>query len=389
MSPAVTDSRLRPQRQRRPSGEPPPLPHEINKVAIGWVIAFVFWAVLWIWIFLSDVPARWITLRDLDLMAPIVDHRQDWLTPAMQRVNEAGTAWLTPIIGWITIIVGLAVKRIRHVLLLIASLSIVAGIQTLVSLRIQRPRPLGVTMIGDWVASPQPSRPVALLTTVMMCAGLTLVPAGTWRRCWIAATAVTIALFAFAQVYVGVEHPSDALPAATVGVAVPMVLYRLGAPEAVFPIRYRAGKTAHLDVTGARGEAIRTGLRRQLGIDVTDITPVGLAGSAGSTPLRIRQRDGPDRFAKLYASSHLRSDRSYKLGRTLLYGRLEDEQHFNSVRRLVQHEDYMLHVMHAGRHRQHESRSASSRSRPTASTSWSVSSSKAPSRSARPRSRRS
>ncbi len=67
-----------------------------------------------------------------------------------------------------------------------------------------------------------------------------------------------------------------------------------------------------------------------------------------STPcleVHITQQDGPDLFAKLYASSHLRSDRSYKLGRALLYGRLEDEQRFNSVRRLIQHEDYMLHVM--------------------------------------------
>jgi tRNA A-37 threonylcarbamoyl transferase component Bud32 len=78
---------------------------------------------------------------------------------------------------------------------------------------------------------------------------------------------------------------------------------------------------------------------------VTAIEPVGLAGSAGSTPLRIRHDDGPDLFAKLYARSHLRSDRSYKLGRTLRYGRLEDERPFTSVRRLIQHEDYMLRVM--------------------------------------------
>ena len=40
----------------------------------------------------------------------------------------------------------------------------------------------------------------------------------------------------------------------------------------------------------------------------------------------------------------MRSDRWYKLGRTLLYGRLEDEQPFHSVRRLVQYEDYVLHL---------------------------------------------
>jgi tRNA A-37 threonylcarbamoyl transferase component Bud32 len=41
----------------------------------------------------------------------------------------------------------------------------------------------------------------------------------------------------------------------------------------------------------------------------------------------------------------VRSDRWYKLGRTLLYGRLEDEKPFHSVRRLVQYEDYVLHLM--------------------------------------------
>ncbi|MDH3295601.1 MAG: hypothetical protein OER95_14880, partial [Acidimicrobiia bacterium] len=137
----------------------------------------------------------------------------------------------------------------------------------------------------------------------------------------------------------------DIMAAATAGVAITLLLYRMAAPEKVFPIVYGTGNTAHLDVSGPRGEAIRLGLQQQLGIVATNVEPVGLEGSAGSTPLRIRQQDGPDLFAKLYARSHLRSDRSYKLGRTLLYGRLEDEQHFTSVRRLIQHEDYMLHVM--------------------------------------------
>ena len=50
-------------------------------------------------------------------------------------------------------------------------------------------------------------------------------------------------------------------------------------------------------------------------------------------------------FAKLYASSHLRADRWYKWGRTVLYGSLEDEVRFTSVRRLVEYEDYMMRVM--------------------------------------------
>ncbi len=48
----------------------------------------------------------------------------------------------------------------------------------------------------------------------------------------------------------------------------------------------------------------------------------------GGSRFRARSRDsdtGITFFGKLYALSHLRSDRWYKLARTMVYGRLEDE----------------------------------------------------------------
>jgi tRNA A-37 threonylcarbamoyl transferase component Bud32/membrane-associated phospholipid phosphatase len=330
--------------RRRPSGEPPPLPRQLNRAAIGWLVAFAFWAILWVWIFLSDAPAIWITERDLEVMSPIVEHRVEWLTPTMQLVNDLGTHWVTPIVGWITLAVALWARRIRHALLVVASLSVVAGAVTVVAVRIGRPRPLGITRIGDWEGFAQPSRPVALLAAVLVAATLALVPRQRRRRCY-QCVGLVLAVVGVAQVYTGVDHPTDVLAGATVGVAITLVLYRTVAPEAVFPVSYRRGRTAHLDVTGVRGQAIRAGLREQLGIAAVEISPVALESSAGSTPLRIDAANGDVLFAKLYARNHLRSDRSYKLGRALLYGRLEDEQRFTSVRRLVQHEDYMLHVM--------------------------------------------
>jgi serine/threonine-protein kinase RIO1 len=58
--------------------------------------------------------------------------------------------------------------------------------------------------------------------------------------------------------------------------------------------------------------------------------------------------DEPDRyvFAKLYAKNHVRADRWYKLGRTILYGALEDETPFGTVRRFVEYEDYTLRLMY-------------------------------------------
>ncbi len=152
------------------------------------------------------------------------------------------------------------------------------------------------------------------------------------------------------RIYLGVDHLTDAVFGAIVGVSIPLAAFRAFAPNDLFPIGYGPhGKTAHLDVTGRRGEAIRAALQDQLGLTVHDIKPVGLEGSGGSTPLKLTVTDeeGHDRtiFAKLYAKSHVRADRWYKLGRTMLYGRLEDETPFQTVRRFVEYEDYTLRML--------------------------------------------
>ena len=163
-----------------------------------------------------------------------------------------------------------------------------------------------------------------------------------------------------------------------ISTAVLVNAFRFFTPNEAFPVTYRRGKTAHLDVGGRRGEAIRRAVQDQLGLTVLDIKPIGLAGSGGSTPLRITVAGDPDTnlFGKLYAMSHVRADRWYKLGRTILYGRLEDEAPFQSVRRLVQYEDYTLRLMQrprhpdgrALRHRRADARSGSTCSSPSSST---------------------
>jgi tRNA A-37 threonylcarbamoyl transferase component Bud32 len=156
-----------------------------------------------------------------------------------------------------------------------------------------------------------------------------------------------IAALVIARLYLGLEHPLDLAFGVILGAGISLIAYRVFLPNAVFPVTYGRGRAAHLDVTGRRGEAIRQALEEQLGLEVVGIKPFGLGGSGGSTPLRITVAN-PDRhlFGKLYAKTHLRADRWYKLGRTILYGTLEDEKPYNSVRRLVQYEDYVLRVMH-------------------------------------------
>jgi hypothetical protein len=88
---------------------------------------------------------------------------------------------------------------------------------------------------------------------------------GRWRQLgkWVATGLV--AAFALARIHLGVEAPTDALLGAVIGVAVSVVCYRLLVPSEVFPVVYRRGRAAHLDVSGRRGEAIRHALADQLG----------------------------------------------------------------------------------------------------------------------------
>jgi len=126
-----------------------------------------------------------------------------------------------------------------------------------------------------------------------------------------------------------------------------MTAFRYFTPNEVFPVVYRRGRTAHVDVGGRRGEAIRTAVRDQLGLQVLEVEPFGLESSAGSTPLRLRVEGGPDEylFAKLYTQAHVRADRWYKIWRTILYGSLEDETPFQTVRRFTAYEDYALRLL--------------------------------------------
>jgi hypothetical protein len=127
---------------------------------------------------------------------------------------------------------------------------------------------------------------------------------------------------------------------------VAFLIFKWLAPDASFPVSWhRGGKAAHLDLAGVRTEAVKTAMREQLGLEVTELKPFGDEGSGGSTPLLMTLADGTRVFGKILAVSHVRSDRWYRVMRTILYGQLEDEVPFGSVKRLIEYEDYALRVL--------------------------------------------
>lgn len=336
-------------RRRRPSGEAAPLPRELRMAGQLWLLSGLAMVVIWFWLFAVPSSPEWWTRQDLKVMNWFVERRTDTLTSVANGFDALTSGLFIRILRVGTLVALIFVKRWRHFFTFILAVLIVLGTSELVQLQVGRPRPL-VPILADWEGPSHPSIPIASLGITLGAMAYSLLPSSRARRTVLVASGFLLVAIAVSRVYLGVDHPSDAWVSLMFAPAVAVVVFRLVAPEAVFPVSWKRGVTAHLDVSGKRGEAIKQALSDQLGLDVVDIQPFGQEGSGGSTPLRLElapdESHGEDfLFAKLYSQTHLRSDRWYKVGRTILYGSLEDEVRFSSVRRLVEYEDYVQRLM--------------------------------------------
>jgi tRNA A-37 threonylcarbamoyl transferase component Bud32 len=299
----------------------------------------VLWALL-----VTDIGMRVVTQLDLSVLRGLEATRWAPLTDAADLAVDLGSSSTFRVCAWVLLLVLLAARRFEHLFATLTLLLVVPVVAAIARSAIGRMRPTGVDITASWQGYAHPARPLGEMALVLTTATLVLLPRGRWRRLAGRGVAMLLATLTLARLYTAVDHPTDAAAALVLGVAVPMLVLQVLTPEEAFPVTYRRGVRAHLDVGGQRGEAIRRAFLSQLGVRIIEVKPFALSGSAGSTPLRITTAGGAI-FGKLYAAVHLRSDRWYKLARTVRYGRLEDERPFNSVRRLVQYEDHMLRVM--------------------------------------------
>jgi len=285
----------------------------------------------------------WWTRLDHQILTWFQDLRTDTATTVMKWFAYLGSLWVIRPLRWATILILAITRRWRALIGVGLAFIIVDALQRQLAVAVARPRPF-VEIIGQWSGYSHPSRPVALLAVSVVVAGLALIPRGRWRTRWLLASSVLVGLLAISLMYLGTDHPTDVFIGWLIGPVVGVLVFRFFAPESVFPVTYGTGSTAHLDVAGARGQAIKAAIQEQLGLTVLSLEPFGLEGSGGSTPLRIECDGDPPThvFGKLYARSHLRADRWYKVARTILVGSLEDEVRFTSVRHLVEYEDYVL-----------------------------------------------
>jgi len=334
-------------RQRRPTGAPPPLPHPIAVSTTAWLILAVVGVAT---AFLISEQPSWLRPGDQAntwFLRLLADVRTSWLTDVANGINTACTGWGATVIGLSVVVLTVIFRRWRHLAVFLGSFFVLVEVTQWIRAGLSRPRPYGITILGSWSGYSAPSPPVAVLAFFLICAVYCLVVPGRTRFYAKIVAGAVIALFGMARMYLAVDHPYDVLLGVVLGVAIPVATFRFFTPNEAFPVVYRRGPAAHVDVTGRRGAAIQAAVRDQLGLSVLGIEPVGLESSAGSMPLRLRIEGGGDEylFAKLYTKGHLGADRWYKLWRSILYGSLEDERPFNTVRRMVTYEDYVLRLL--------------------------------------------
>jgi tRNA A-37 threonylcarbamoyl transferase component Bud32 len=337
--------------RRRPSGEPPPLPRELGRTGRFWLFMVAYFLTVVLGVLLFQPFARFFERWDTDRLRWMVSIRSGWLTRGALWVNILASPWTIRILRYGTILGLVASRRWRHLMVFLGTVIALELMTYQFSLFITRPRPFDVKILAGWDGFSMPSRPAAGLAVTLIGIAYTLVVPGDARNRAKWVLGVVLGLVVLARVYLAVDAPTAALFGAILGIAFGVTAFRWFTPNDVFPVTYRRGKSAHLDVTGRRGEAITKAVSEQLGYEVLEAKPVGLEGSGGSTPLRLRVAGSGDEaehylFAKLYAKSHVRADRWYKLGRTILYGALEDETPFGTVRRFVEYEDYALRLLY-------------------------------------------
>jgi hypothetical protein len=177
----------------------------------------------------------------------------------MLAVAELGPRMVI-VLGWATILVLLVVRRFRHLFVFLGAFYLVQELAWYLAtgiLDVASPlRPAGIAVLGLAGPSAYPLAPVAALTARLVGMLYALIPQGRIRQVGKAVAAAIVAVVALARMYLAIDTPTGVLVAVIIGVTIPLVAFRWLCPDEVFPVTYRRGRTAHLDVGGRRSRLV-------------------------------------------------------------------------------------------------------------------------------------
>ena len=226
--------------RRRPSGEPPALPHELGRSG-KFLLLMLLYFVLVLTGFLVFPSLEGVFERlDHGRQVRITDLRSPGLTRVMLAVNGLASSWTIRLLRW-GVIIGLVVfRRWRHLLVFLGAIILTEIVAYNASTLIARPRPLGIEILAGWQGYSMPSRPLAGLAVSAVGATYALIVAGRPRSIAKWVIGIVLVILVFARVYLGVDHSTDAVMGGRVrhrrgGRDVPMVRAQRPVPRVVPP----------------------------------------------------------------------------------------------------------------------------------------------------------
>jgi membrane-associated phospholipid phosphatase len=206
-------------------------------------------------------PAVTVTIIDDAVVGWLAGLVGPGLVGTLRGLARIGSWWVLYTLSWGLVLALLVLRRWRHLIVWLVGWQLGATLTTRLVTIARRPRPFGVDLQSSWGGWALPSVQVTFLTAILMAVLYTLVPEGRWRNTGKWGVAAVVAAVATARVALGVDAPTDVLVGVGIGVTIPLLLFRRFTPNEVYPVAYRRGRSAHLDVGGARGVAIRRGCR--------------------------------------------------------------------------------------------------------------------------------
>ena len=137
------------RRRRRPTGEPPPLPHHLESTGVGWMVAAVGLIALTLLVFTAGRYGRGVSFAVVDdwLVRRLAAVRTPGLTSLMRGVSGLlGSVWTVKVLAWGTLIVLVVYKRYRQLIVGLVSVELTAWLAIALSAAVRRPRPFGVSI---------------------------------------------------------------------------------------------------------------------------------------------------------------------------------------------------------------------------------------------------